>query len=76
MHPNLPEGYGCLLAQMVVNAANTTAVPVCIFIHHSKAIIIRQDLVVGQAEPVKVEYALAKHETEVKHNVMTPQQGM
>ena len=28
MYPNLPEGYGCLLAPTVVNAANTTTVPV------------------------------------------------
>ena len=62
MHPNLPEGYGCLLAPMVVNAANTTTVPVCIFNPHSKPIAIRQDSVVGWAEPVKVEYAIAKHE--------------
>ena len=45
MHPNLPEGYGCLLAPAVVNAANTTTVPV----HHISppqlTIVIRQDSV-------------------------------
>ena len=61
MHPNLPEGYGCLLASMVVNAANTT-VTVCIFNPHSKPIVIQQDSVVGQVEPVKVECAITKHE--------------
>ena len=64
MHPNLPQGYGCLLAPMVVNAANITTVPVHIFNPQSKPIAIRQDSVVGQAEPVKVEYAIAKHENQ------------
>ena len=62
MHPNLPEGYGCLLALTVVNAVNTTTVPVCIFNPHSKPTVIRQDSVVGQAEPVKVEHTIAKQE--------------
>ena len=31
MHPSLPEGYGCLLAPTVVDMANTTTIPVCIF---------------------------------------------
>ena len=30
MHPNLPEGYGCLLALTVVDAANSTTIPVYI----------------------------------------------
>ena len=46
MHHNLPEGYGCLLALTVVNAAKTTTVPVCIFNLHSQPIVIRQDSVV------------------------------
>ena len=62
MHPNLPEGYSCLLVPMVVNAANTTTAPVYIFNPHSKPIVIRQDSVFGQAEPFKVENAIAKHE--------------
>ena len=57
MHPNFPEGYGCLLAPTVVNA-----VPVCISNPNSKHIVIRQDSVVGQVEPVKMEHAIAKHE--------------
>ena len=48
MNPNLPGGYGCLLAAMVVNAVNTTAVQVGIFNPHSKPIVIRQDSVVGR----------------------------
>ena len=62
MHLNLPEGYGYLLAQMVVNAANTTSVPVHMFNPHSKPIVTRQDSVVWQVKPVKVEHAIAKHE--------------
>ena len=62
MHPNLPEGYGYLLAPTVVNAVNTMTIPVHIFNPHSKPIVIRQDSVVGQVKPVKVEHAIAKHE--------------
>ena len=62
MHSNLPEGYGCLLAPMVVNAVNTTTVPMHIFNLHSKPIVIRQDSVVGQVKPVKVEHTIEKHE--------------
>ena len=62
MHPSFPEGYGSLLAPMVVNAANTTTVPMCLFNPHSKPIAIRQASMVGWAEPVKVENTIAKHE--------------
>ena len=62
MHLNLPEGYSCLLSPMVVNAENTTTDPMHIFNPHSKPIVIWQVSVVGQAEPVKVEHAIAKHE--------------
>ena len=48
MHPNLPEGYGHLLAPTVVDVANSTTIPVCIFKPHSNPIVIRQDSVVGQ----------------------------
>ena len=64
MHPNVPEGYGYLLAPTVVNAANTTTVPVCIFNPHNKSAVIRQDSVVWQVEPVKVEHAITKHENQ------------
>ena len=62
MHPSLPGGYGCLLAPTVVDAANTTTIPVCIFNPHSNPIVIRQDSVVGQVETVKVQQTIAKHE--------------
>ena len=62
MQPNLLEGYDCLLAPTVVNAANTTDAPMCIFNPHSKPIAIRQDSVIGWPEPVNMEYAMAKHE--------------
>ena len=62
MHPHFPEGYGCLLAATVVNAVNTKTVPVYIFNPHNKPIVIRQDSVVEQVEPVMVEHAIAKHE--------------
>ena len=62
MHPNLPEGYGCLLAPTVVDVANSTTIPVCIFNPHSNPIVIRQDSVVGQVETVKVQQTIAEHE--------------
>ena len=62
MYTNISEGYGCLLAPMVVNAVNTTTVPVWIFKPHHKPIVVRQDSVARQVEPVKVEHAIAKHE--------------
>ena len=62
MHPYLPEGYGCLLAPTVVDAANTTTIPVHIFNPHSNPIVIRQDSVVGQVETVKVQQTIAEHE--------------
>ena len=62
MHPNLPEGYGCLLAPTVVDAANSTTIPVHIFNPHSNPIVIRQDSVVGQVETVKVQQTIAEHE--------------
>ena len=63
MHPNLPEGYGCLLAPTVVDAANTTTIPVHIFNPHSNPVAIRQDSVVGQVETVKVQQTIAEHES-------------
>ena len=62
MHPNLPEGYGCLLAPTVVDVANTTTIPVHIFNPHSNPIVIRQDSVVGQVETVKVQQTIAEYE--------------
>ena len=41
MPPNLPEGYGCLLAPTVVDVANSTTIPVHIFNPHSNPIVIR-----------------------------------
>ena len=43
MHPSLPVGYGCLLAPTVVDATNTTTIPVHIFNPHSSPIVIKQD---------------------------------
>ena len=70
MHSSLPGGHGCLLAPIVVDAANSTTVPVCIFNPHSSAIVIKQDSVVGQVETVKVQQTIAKHENpnEVSNN--------
>ena len=62
MHPNLPEGYGCLLAPTVVDAANSFTVPVHIFNPHGNPIVIRQDSVVGQVETVKVQQTIGEHE--------------
>ena len=48
MHPNLPEGYGCLLAPTAVDTANTATIPVHIFNPHSNPVVVRQDSVVGR----------------------------
>ena len=75
VHPNLPKGYGCLLDPTVVNATNTTTVSVCICNAQSKPIVINQNSVVGQVEPVKVEHAITEHENLIKL-VKTQQKGM
>ena len=62
MYPNLPEGYGCLLAPTVVDVPNSTTIPVCIFNSHSNPIVIRQDSVMGRVETVKVQQTIAEHE--------------
>ena len=40
MHPNLPEGYGCILAPTIVDASSNTTVPVCILNPHSYPIVV------------------------------------
>ena len=63
MHPYLPEGYGCMLASTIIDVANSTTVPVCIFNPHSYPIIVRKDSVVGQVEPVDIVSTVLKCET-------------
>ena len=67
MHPDLPEGYGCMLASAIVDAVNSTTVPVHIFNPYSYPIIVRQDSVVGQVEPVDIVSTVS--------NVKTPRKG-
>ena len=54
MHPNLPEGYSYVLAPSMVDAAIDTLVTVHMFNPHSYPVVIRQDSVVGEIEPVEV----------------------
>ena len=62
MHPNLPEGYGCILAPMIVDASSNTTVTVCILNPHSYPIVVRQDSVVSQVEPVDVVHTISECE--------------
>ena len=57
----IPTSQRDMVALMAVNAVSTTTVPVHLFNPHSKLIVIRQDSVVGQLEPVKVEHVIAKY---------------
>ena len=54
MHTNLPEGYGCVLAPSMVDAAIGTMVPVHVFNPNSYLVVIRQDSVLGQVDPVEL----------------------
>ena len=60
MHPNLLEGYGCILAPIIVDASSNTAVPVCILNPHRYPIVVRQDSVVDQVEPVDVVHTISE----------------
>ena len=40
MHPNLPEGYVCVLAPTIGDAANRTTVPVYLFNPHSYPVLL------------------------------------
>ena len=62
MHPNLPEGYGCILASTIVDASSSTTVPICIFNPQSYRVVVKQDSVVGQVEPVDVVRTVSKCE--------------
>ena len=48
MYPNLPKGYGCVLAPTIVDAANSTTVSVYLSNPHSYLVVVRQDSMVGQ----------------------------
>ena len=52
MHPNPPEVYGCVLAPSMVDGAICTMMPVPLFNPHNYLVVIRQDSVVRQEEPV------------------------
>ena len=66
MHPNCPEGYGCMLALMIVDVANSTTVSVHIFNPHSWPVIATQDSVVGQVEPVDIVSTVPKCENPLR----------
>ena len=40
IHSNLQEGYGCVLAPMIVDVAYSTTVPVCLFNPHSYLVVL------------------------------------
>ena len=42
MHPNLPDGYGCVLTPLIVYVTINTTVPVHVFNLHSFLVVIRQ----------------------------------
>ena len=55
MHTNLPENYGCMLA-------NNVTVPVRIFNPTCEPVQIKQDSVIGQAESVNIVNTISKSE--------------
>ena len=61
LHPNLPERYVCVLAPMIVDSANSTTVPVCIFNPHNYLVVVMQDSVVGQVELVDVVTTITRY---------------
>ena len=61
MHPNLPLGYGCVLAPMIADVANNTMVPVCLFNPQSYLVIVRQDSLVGEVEPVDAVSTISRY---------------
>ena len=62
MHPNLPEGYGCILASTIIDASSSTTVPISIYNPQSYPVVVKQDSVVGQVEPVDVVRTVSKCE--------------
>ena len=62
MHPNLSEGYGCILASTIVDASSSATVPIRIFNPQSYLVVVKQDFVVGQVEPVDVVHTVSKCE--------------
>ena len=61
MHPNLPEGYDCVLAPMIVDVPTSMTVPVYLFNPHSYPIVVREVSVVGQVEPMNVESTISRY---------------
>ena len=53
MHPNLPERNFCILAPSVVDAVISTMMPVHVLNPHCYPVVIREDSMVGQVEPVE-----------------------
>ena len=74
MHPNLPEGYGCILASTIVDASSSTTVPICIFNPQSYPVVVKQDSVVGQVEPVDVVCTVSKCENPNDKGNVLPQE--
>ena len=69
MHPNLPEGYGCILASTIVDVSSSTTVPIHIFNPQSYRVVVKQDSVAGPVEPVDVVHTVSKCENpNEKHN--------
>ena len=62
MHPDLPEGYGCILAPMIVDVANSTAVSVYLFNPHSYLVVVRQDFMMGRLESVDMVSTISRYE--------------
>ena len=62
MYLNLPEGYSCVMAPSMVDVATDTMVPVHLFNPHNYPVVIRQDSVVEQVEPVEVVSTISRCE--------------
>ena len=62
MHPNLSQWYSCVLAPLMVDVAIWTTVPVHVFNQHSYLVVIRQDFVVRQIEPVEVVSTISRYD--------------
>ena len=75
MHPNLPEEYGCVLAASSVDTAIGTMEPVHVSNPHSYPVVIKQNPMVGEAEPVKVVSTISRCENTVRGINFQKQEG-
>ena len=76
MYPNLPYEYGCVLAPMIVNVANSTTMSVHLSNLHSYPVVVRKDSIVCQMEPLDVANTISRYENaKEKGNFSQHQEG-